>query len=89
MNLLTLEKNVLKAGFINRRLKEDFGIHGHLVRTPLTDLVRRELPDARWAAQHMLGHSDRNMQEIYRSDIAESGAVLAMHQRIGEVQAWR
>jgi hypothetical protein len=87
MNLLTLEKNVLNAGFINRRLKEDFGIHGHLVRTLLTDLIRREQPNARWAAQHMLGHSGRYMQETYRSDFAESGAVLAMDRRIGEVQA--
>ena len=87
MNLLTLESHVLNAGFINRRLKEDFEIHGHLVRTLLTDLIRRERPNARWAAQHMLGHSGRYMQETYRSDFAESGAVLAMDQRIGEVQA--
>lgn len=89
MNLLTLESHVLNAGFINRRLKEDFGIHGHLVRTLLTDLIRREQPDARWAAQHILGHSGRYMQETYRSDFAESGAVLAMDRRIGEVQAGR
>ena len=87
MNLLTLENHVLNAGFINRRLKEDFGIHGHLVRTLLTDLIRREQPDARWAAQHILGHSDRYMQETYRSDFAESGAVLEMDRRIGEVLA--
>lgn len=87
MNLLTLEENMLNAGFINRRLKEDFGIHGHLVRTLLTDLIRREQPNARWSAQHMLGHSGRYMQETYRSDFAESGAVLAMDRRIGEVQA--
>jgi hypothetical protein len=89
MNLLTLENHVLNECFINRRLKEDFGIHGHLVRTLLTDLIRREQPNARWAAQHMLGHSGRYMQETYRSDFAESGAVLAMDQRIGEVQAGR
>lgn len=87
MNLLTLAQNMLNAGFINRRLKEDFGIHGHLVRTLLTDLIRREQPNARWSAQHMLGHSGRYMQETYRSDFAESGAVLAMDRRIGEVQA--
>jgi hypothetical protein len=87
MNLLTLEDHVLNAGFINLRLKDDFAIHGHLVRTLLTDLIRRERPDARWAAQHMLGHCDRYMQETYRSDFTESGAVLAMDRRIGEVQA--
>jgi hypothetical protein len=87
MNLLTLEGHVLNAGFINLRLKDDFAIHGHLVRTLLTDLIRRERPDARWAAQHMLGHCDRYMQETYRSDFTESGAVQAMDRRIGEVLA--
>lgn len=86
-NLLTLGEDVLNADFINRRLKEDFGIHGHLVRTLLTDLVRRERPDARWAAQHMLGHTDRWMQDTYRSDFAESGAVKAMDECVAAVEA--
>ncbi|KKK88570.1 hypothetical protein LCGC14_2741810, partial [marine sediment metagenome] len=77
-NLLTLTDAVVNEGFINLRLKDDFKIHGHLVRTLLTDLMRRERPDARWAAQHMLGHEDRYMQETYRSDFAESGAIQAM-----------
>jgi len=84
-NLLTLGDQVVHKGFINSRLHEDFKIHGHLVRTLLTDLVRRERPDARWAAQHMLGHTDRNMQETYRSDFAESGAIRAMDRCIAEV----
>jgi hypothetical protein len=87
MNLLSLGHTVPNAGFINLRLKGDFGIHGHLIRTLLTDLIRRERPDARWAAQHMLGHSDRYMQETYRSEFTESGAVLAMDRRMGEVEA--
>lgn len=84
-NLLTLGDAVVHKGFINRRLQEDFKIHGHLVRTLLTDLVRRERPDARWAAQYMLGHTDRHMQEAYRSDFAESGAIRAMDRCIAEV----
>jgi hypothetical protein len=84
-NLLTLSDQVVHKGFINIRLQEDFKIHGHLVRTLLTDLVRRERPDARWAAQHMLGHTDRYMQGTYRSDFAESGAIRAMDQCIAEV----
>ncbi len=88
-NLLTLGEEMVHEGFINRRLKEDFDIHGHLVRTLLTDLLRRERPDARWAAQHMLGHSDRYMQETYRSDFAESGAVRAMDELMGKIEAGR
>lgn len=85
-NLLTLTDAVVNEGFINLRLKNDFKIHGHLVRTLLTDLMRRERPDARWAAQHMLGHEDRYMQETYRSDFAESGAIQAMDRCIAELE---
>jgi len=79
-NLLTLTQAVLNKGFINTRLKKDFKIHGHLVRTLITDLIRRKRPDALWASREMLGHTDRFMQEIYRSDFAESGAIQAMDQ---------
>ena len=88
-NLLTLGETVLNKNFVNQRLKQDFGIHGHLVRTLLTDLVRRERPDARWAAQHMLGHTGRYMQETYRSDFVESGAIRAMDELLGEIEAGR
>lgn len=84
-NLLTLGDAVVHKGFINSRLQEDFKIHGHLVRTLLTDLIRRERPDARWAAQHMLGHTDRHMQETYHSDFAETGAIWAMDRCIADV----
>ncbi len=73
-----LEDAVLNKGFINLRLTDHFALHG-------TDLVRRERPNARWAIQHMLGHSCRYMQETYRSDFAESGAIRAMDRRVGEV----
>lgn len=86
-NLLTLTGAVLNAGFINQRLKKDFHVHGHLVRTLITDLVRRERPDALWAAREMLGHTDRFMQETYRSDFAETGAVRAMDQLYADVVA--
>lgn len=84
-NLLTLGSGIVNKGFINRWLKEDFQIHGHLVRTLVTDFIRRERPDARWAAQHMLGHSDRTMQEVYRSDFAESAAILGMDRCLGKL----
>lgn len=82
-NLLTLSDNILSNGFVNYRLKEDCGIHGHLVRTLINDLIRRHRPDALWASQHMLGHMDRFMQQVYRSDFAESGAVKAMERMFG------
>jgi len=85
-NLLTLTDAVVNEGFINLRLKDDFKIHGHLVRTLMTDLMRRERPDARWAAQHMLGHEDRYMQDTYRSDFAESGAIQAMDRCIAKLE---
>jgi hypothetical protein len=79
-NLLTLTQAVLNNGFINTRLEEDFKLHGHLVRTLITDVIRRERPDALWASREMLGHSDRFTQEVYRSDFAESGAIREMDQ---------
>ena len=42
---------------------------------------------AMWAAQHMLGHADRTMQEVYRSDFAESEAVMRMDARLAEVES--
>lgn len=84
-NLLTLSDNILNNGFVNCRLKDDFGIHGHLVRTLINDLIRRHRPDALWASQHMLGHTDRFMQQAYRSDFAESGAVKDMDRMFGDV----
>jgi hypothetical protein len=85
-NLLTLGADVVHEGFINRRLQDDFDIHGHLVRTLVTDLLRRERPDARWAAQHMLGHTDRHMQGTYRSEFAESGAIRAMDECFADLE---
>lgn len=84
-NLLTLSETALGETFINRRLAVDLAlslpnaqISGHLVRTLVTDAIRRARPDAAWAAQQMLGHSDRWMQETYRSDFVEAGAVHGM-----------
>ncbi len=85
MYLLTLTETVLHSGFLNRRLRADFGISGHLVRTLINDLLRRERPDALWASQHLLGHSDRFMQSTYRSDFSESGAVRGMDRVLADL----
>lgn len=91
-NLLTLRETVLGKTFINRRLAMDVSltlpdgkISGHLVRTLVTDAIRRARPDAAWAAQQMLGHSDRWMQETYRSDFVEAGAVQGMGHLIEQI----
>ena len=101
MNLLTLSEDVLHEGFLNRRLEADFQLHdpddeedtlrpkltAHLIRTLIVDAIRRIRPDALWAAQFMLGHATRTMQEVYRTDFAESAAVLSMDQRLAEIEA--
>lgn len=96
-NLLTLDGTELDRSFINRRLAADFPLGmedgsvqmltGHLIRTLIVDAIRRHCPDALWAAQHMLGHSDRWMQETYRSTFDASAAVHAMDGRYGEIEA--
>ncbi len=39
------------------------------------DLIRRERPDALWALQQMLGHTNRTTQKVYRSEFDDSQAV--------------
>ena len=99
MNLLTLSDAVLHRNFLHRRLEADFQLcdepgadapraklTGHLIRTLIVDAIRRSRPDALWAAQHMLGHTERTMQETYRTDFAETAAVQAMDRRLEEVE---
>ncbi|MBK0329339.1 hypothetical protein I5535_18855 [Rhodobacteraceae bacterium F11138] len=85
LNLLTLSDKVVNEGYINRRLAKDFGVHGHLVRTLIADLIRRARPDAIWALQQMLGHTDRTTQRVYRSDFDESRAVMAFEDLYGRL----
>lgn len=75
LNLLTLSDRTVNPGYINRRLASDFRLHGHLVRTLIADLIRRARPDALWALQQMLGHSNRFSQRVYRADFDESRSV--------------
>ncbi len=96
-NVLTLGQGMLGQGFLNRRLETDFPLEmddgsierltGHLIRTLIVDAIRRLRPDALWAAQHMLGHSDRWMQETYRSDFDATAAVRAIDGRYAEIEA--
>lgn len=83
-NLLTLSDHVVHKGYINRRLAEDFEIHGHLVRTLIADLMRRARPDALWALQAILGHTNRHTQKVYRSEFDESKAVQDFDALLGQ-----
>ncbi len=85
LNLLTLSERIVNKGYINRRLAGDFQIHGHLVRTLIADLMRRARPDALWALQAMLGHTDRHTQKVYRSEFDESKAVQNVDVLLGQI----
>lgn len=74
-NLLSLAPEGFGTYYASTLLREEFGIGGHLIRTALTDLLRRHRPDAAWAVQRLLGHSVRWMQEAYRSDFEEVASV--------------
>lgn len=84
-NLLSLSDRGVNKGFINRRLAGEFGIHGHLVRTLIADLLRRTRPEALWALQAMLGHTDRHTQRVYRSEFDESRAVGEVDALLGQL----
>ncbi|WP_322896142.1 MULTISPECIES: hypothetical protein [unclassified Yoonia] len=78
-NLLSLTRQPFSTYYPTAILREEFGISGHLVRTLVTDLIRNERPDSAWAAQHMLGHSGRWMQQTYRSDFRATASVKLYH----------
>ena len=52
-----------------------FGVHGHLVRSMIADLIRSVRPDTVWALQQMPDHTDRTTRNMYRSDFDESQAI--------------
>ena len=72
-----------KDGADNRERQRH--LSGHLIRTLITDAIRRTRCDAVWAAQQLLGHSDRYMHETYRSDFDEAGAVGAMAEELDRI----
>ncbi|QEW29562.1 hypothetical protein RIdsm_05407 (plasmid) [Roseovarius indicus] len=78
-NLLSLQAEGFDTYHASKLLREAFGISGHLIRTAVTDLLRRHRPDAAWAVQRLLGHSVEWMQENYRSEFAEVASVEKYH----------
>ena len=74
-NLLSLSNVPLHIYYPTKVLRKEFGISGHLVRTLITDLLRNERPDAAWAAQEMLGHSNTWMQNTYRTEFRVTASV--------------
>lgn len=84
-NLLSLEEESLGLYHPSRVLRAAFGISGHLVRTLITDAIRVSRPDAAWAAQFLLGHGTREMQEVYRTQFAELGAIQKYHDTMADL----
>jgi len=74
-NLLSLSNEPFHIYYPTKILRDEFGVSGHLVRTLITDLLRTERPDAAWAAQEMLGHSNKWMQSTYRTEFRVTASV--------------
>ncbi|MEX1663136.1 hypothetical protein AB4874_16035 [Thioclava sp. 15-R06ZXC-3] len=86
MNLLSLSSDGFDTYHPTALLKEEFGISGHLIRTLVTNLIRTEEPDAAWAAQALLGHSQRYSQRAYLTDFRVTASVRAWQSAIGEIE---
>jgi len=86
-NLVSLEAAPIGLYYPSRVLQRHFRISGHLVRTLMTDLVRRHRPDSAWAAQFLLGHSNRHMQESYRTDFRETAVIRAYHDAVAALNS--
>jgi hypothetical protein len=75
MHMCSLGPDPFGAYLPSTFIREEFEIGAHLVRTLVTDLLRRHQPDAAWAAQLLLGHATRTMQQSYRTDFRDVAAV--------------
>ncbi len=78
-NLLSLSNMPFHTYFSANVLRQEFGISGHLMRTLITDLLRNARSDAAWAAQEMLGHSNKWMQATYQSDFRAVASIRQWH----------
>ncbi|SIO10127.1 hypothetical protein SAMN05444722_0420 [Rhodovulum sp. ES.010] len=86
-NLVALDAAPMGLYYPSRVLQRHFGVSGHLVRTLVTDAVRVHRPDAAWAAQFLLGHSNRQMQESYRTDFRELAVLRDYHRALAALTA--
>jgi ADP-ribose pyrophosphatase YjhB (NUDIX family) len=77
MNLLSLGPQPFDTYRPSVLLREEFEISAHLVRTLVTDFLRRHRPNAAWAVKQLLGHTSRTMQATYQTDFREVAAVEA------------
>jgi hypothetical protein len=68
-------------------LREEFGISAQLIRTIVTDFLKRHRPDAAWAVKQLLGHTSRTMQNTYQTDFREVAAVEAGQATILQIAA--
>ncbi len=86
-NLVGLEEGAFSPYHPSALLQESFEISGHLLRTLVTDLLRVHRPDAAWAAQALLGHKSRWMQNTYRTNFRETAALAKYHETIAVLSA--
>ncbi|QPZ93380.1 hypothetical protein [Thioclava electrotropha] len=86
MNLLSLGEDGYDTYHPSALLKQEFGISGHLIRTLVTNLIRTEEPDAAWAAQALLGHSNRYSQRAYLTDFRVTASVREWQSTMADLE---
>lgn len=86
LNAVSLREEGMDLYYPTKVLHREFGISGHLVRTLIVDAIRISHPDAGWAAQFLLGHGTREMQEEYRTDFREVAAIRKYHNMLDDVR---
>lgn len=84
-NLLTLATDGYDSYVPARMLQEEFGISGQFVRSLIVNALRVHQPDAAWAAQTLLGHTNRRMQAAYLTDFRFTAALEKYHDAIAHV----
>lgn len=78
-NLLTLAVDGYDSYVPTRMLQEEFEIPGHLMRSLIVNALSVHRPDAAWAAQTLLGHTNRTMQATYLTDFRFTAAMEKYH----------
>ena len=86
-NLLTLATEGYGGYLPTTMLQEEFAIPGHFVRSLIVNALRVHQPDAAWAAQILLGHTNRTMQATYLTDFRFTAAMSKYHAVIGAFAA--
>lgn len=84
-NLFSLQQEAFDTHYPSSVMHRTFGIRAHLIRTLMTDMVRRERPDSAWIARVMLGHADETMQGTYQVEFRRDASFREWHAVIEEM----